>query len=128
MVLLISNPEVSMYAMVQPNGDTTLGWIHTPPSHGSQGSPLMPSKGYPITNLYWCFDVVPIAKTGFYKMNKFCELPMKMIGDIPNSHGYFDRGIIYAWTGNKTFMTQEELSKYLAQIKTIKPNPSSQCD
>lgn len=127
MTFLISNPNVSIYAVAH-NGDTTLGYIHSPPSHGDHESPLMPSKGYPITNLYWCFDVAPIAKTGFYKMNKFCALPMKTIGDIPNSHGYFDRGIIYAWTGTKTFMTQTELSNYLRQIKTLNPNPRSLCD
>lgn len=127
MILLISNPEVSMYAIAH-GGDTTLGWIHSPPSHGSKGSPLMPSKGYPITNLYWCFDVAPIAKTGYYKMNEFCALPMKIIGDIPNAHGYWNRGIIYAFTGTRTFMNQEELSEYLKQIKTIKPNPRSQCE
>lgn len=128
LILLINNPYVNMYAMKQPNGDTTLGYIHSPPSHGDRGSPLMPSKGYPITNLYWCFDVSPIGKTGFYRMSKLIELPMKIIGDIPNSHGYYDRGIIYAWTGTKTFMTQVELSNYLKNIRTINANPRAQCD
>lgn len=129
MVFLISNPNVSMYAMVQPNGDTTLGYIHSPPSHGDHESPLMPSKSYPITNLYWCFDVLPITGTNFYKFSKFAALPMKMKGTVLNSHGYYDPAIIYAWTGTKTFMTQGELSNYLKNIKTLKTtNPRCRCD
>jgi hypothetical protein len=127
MIFLISNPYISMYAIAH-NGDTTLGYIHSPPSHGDRGSPLMPSKSYPITNLYWCFDVSPIGKTKYHKISKFIEFPMKMKGSIPNSHGYYDAGIIYAWTGTKTFMTQAELSNYLENIDTLKANPKSLCD
>lgn len=127
-IFLIRNPNVDMYAMVQPNGDTTLRYIYTPPSDGDYESPLMPSKSYPITNLYWCFNVLPLGKTGFYQLSKFCHFPMKFKGFIPNSDGHVDSGIIYAWTGLKTFMNQTELSDYLRLIKTLEPNPRSQCD
>lgn len=126
-ILLIPNPFVRIYAVPQPNGDTTLGYLQSYPSHGHYDSPLLPSKSYPITQLYWCFDVTPLKGSKFYTLNKCFESPMLLKGTIPKSDGSFYFGITYAMLGTKTFMNQEELSNYLKQIKTLNARPTSSC-
>lgn len=126
-VLLIPNPYVMVYAVRQPNGETGLGYLQSYPSHGHYESPLLPSKSYPITNLYWCYDLTPLKGKSYYTIRKFCEVPMHVKGSIPKSDGSSVFGILYAMIWDKIFMNQEELSEYLRKIKTLKSNPKSYC-
>ncbi|MDI1234156.1 MAG: hypothetical protein PSX81_07740 [bacterium] len=127
-ILLIPNTHVTAFAEVRPNGDTTLGYLQQYVSHGDTESPLLPSKSYPITLLYWCFDVSQTNVKGVYTMNKFFNSPMKLQGTVPNNRGYYDHAIIYALLGTKSFMNQAELSSYLKQIRTLKANPRPTCN
>lgn len=126
-VLLIPNPYVMVYAVRQPNGETGLGYLQSYPSHGHYESPLLPSKSYPITNIYWCYDLSPLKGKSYYTIRKFAETPMLLKGSIPRPDGSSDFGILYAMIRDKIFMNQEELSKYLRKIKTLKSNPKSYC-
>jgi hypothetical protein len=126
-VLLIPNPYVMVYAVRQANGETGLGYLQSEPSHGHYEAPLLPSKSYPITNIYWSYDLTPLKENRYYSMRKFCEVPMYVKGSIPRSDGSFDFGILYAMIRDKIFMNQEELSEYLRKIKTINSNPKSYC-
>jgi hypothetical protein len=127
MILLIKNPYVTPYAVPHPNGDTTLGYLLSYPSHGHYESPLLPSKSYPITLLYWCYDVSRIKDRNLYTLNKFGETPMLLKGSIPRPDGSSDFGILYAMIRDKIFMNQKELSEYLGKIKTLKSKPKSYC-
>jgi len=126
-ILLIKNPYVTPYAVPHPSGDTTLGYLQSYPSHGYYDSPLLPSKSYPITRLYWCYDVSRIKDRDLYTLNKFAETPMLLKGSIPRPDGSYDFGVLYAMIRDKIFMNQEELSEYLGKIKTLKSNPKSYC-
>ena len=129
MILLVPQPYVSTYAMAHPNGDTTLGYLHVPPSHGQYDSPLLPSRGYPIKYLYWCYDVARSKNhAGYFTLIKFMQSPMDIPGSIPRADGSSDFGRIYAMLGLNWLMDQKELSSYLKQIKTLDPDPRSKCD
>ncbi len=127
-VLLIPNPYVMVYAVRQPNGETGLGYLQSYPSHGHYESPLLPSKSYPIRNIYWCYDVSRSKDRNLYTLNKFAETPMLLKGSIPRPDGSSDFGILYAMIRDKIFMNQKELSEYLRKIKTLKSNPKSHCN
>jgi hypothetical protein len=127
-VLLIPIPYVNVHAMSNANGDTTLGYLYVPPSHGDHDSPLLPSKGYPIWKLYWAFDLIPVAiASNTYTIRKYAECPMRIPGHLLNNHGMYDQVTYYAWIGDKTILTREEFLKYLRNVRTLHLEALSRC-
>ena len=128
-IILQPAPYVFSHAEINLNGDTTLGYISVPPSHGHYEYSRLPSNGYPIKLLFWCFDVRPLKNTtNYYQVNKYFESPMGEYGSLPRPDGTYSHEKIYAMLGTKWLMNQEELSNYIRQIKTLNANPRPKCN
>lgn len=128
-IILQPAPYVHSYAFAGPSGDTTLGYIQNHPSHGDYEYSRLPSKGYPIKLIYWCYDIKPMRhKSGYYLISKFFESPMGEWGSLPRPDGTYSHERIYAMVGTKWFLNHRELADYLKQVKTLKIKTKSNCD
>jgi hypothetical protein len=128
-IILQPAPYVFSHAEINLNGDTTLGYISVPPSHGNYENSRLPSNGYPIKILFWCFDVKLIKNTAnYYQVHNYFESQMGEYGSLLQADGSYSHEKIYAMLGTKWFLNQEELSNYLKQIKTLNANPKSKCN
>jgi hypothetical protein len=127
-LVLILQEYVSVYAFTQPSGDTALGYVYVPPSHGKKDYPLLPSRSYPITFMYWCYDASHSKNNpDYFIITEFMKSSMDIPTTFPKPDGSAKRGRLYAMLGLENFMTQAELSSYLRKIKTLDANPRCRC-
>lgn len=121
MIIFQKAPFVQSFAHKTLSGDTVLSFIRNPPSHGSYEYTRLPSRGYPIKLLYWCYDVKQIEdKPKHFQMHKLMESPMDEWWTFEKSEGNFAREKAYAILGQKAFMTRDELVEYLKKVMTLK--------
>lgn len=120
MVVLLPQPFTTVTALKAPNGDTVLSYMEVQPSHGNYESALLPSKSYPISRLYWCYDLSKKKGSKEYQLKTFIHTPLKSVGYIPQADGSGKQGIVYAMIGEKIFENKELFENYLHGIRGLK--------
>jgi hypothetical protein len=125
---LIKDRFVNSTTHILENGDTIIKYYPDYPSWYHE-LPLLPSKTlYPITNLYWCYDVTRIKKSHCYSLDKYSDWLLKYnlrMSTDGSTYQDFFYTLPYPYSG--PYIRQNELSVFFKQVKTLNTNPLDYC-